>query len=154
MTGDVPVRPPAPRPPRRSRRDTVRKNDERIRQAMVGELVSVGWDDIALTGIAKRAGLSVGALYARAETRAELGNIVWSAVVRDWFATALKNVVEASHSGDPDTLIEAFATLESPDELPAAAVEFLIASHFDDELDEVVGHDARRIINELRLFHP
>lgn len=145
---------PRPRPPRRSRRDSVRQNDERIRQAMIDEIVAIGWDDVALTGIAKRAGLSVGALYARAETRAELGNLVWSAVVRDWLREALGDVVAAAQTGQPELLAEAFAALESAPELPAAAVEFLIASHFDDELDEVVGQDARRLIEELRSVSP
>lgn len=145
---------PRPRPPRRSRRDSVRENDARIRQAMIDEIVAIGWDDISLTGIAKRAGLSVGALYARAETRAELGNLVWSAAVRDWLREALGNVVTAAQTGQPELLAEAFAALESEPGLPAAAVEFLIASHFDDELDEVVGKDARKLIEELRNVSP
>lgn len=115
-------------------------------------MVAVGWDDIALTGIAKRAGLTVGALYARAETRSELGNSVWSAVVRDWLRDALAEVLAAAQTGKPAALADAFAGLESTPELPAAAVEFLIAAHFDDELDEVVGQDARRFFDEWRNF--
>lgn len=154
MSGYESPVPPRPRPPRRSRRDSVRENDERIRLALIEELVAVGWDDIALTGIAKRAGLSVGALYARAETRSELGNLVWASAVRDWLREALTNVVTAAQTGESEALAAAFAELESAGDLPAAAVEFLIASHFDDELDEVVGSDARKLVNELRGLHP
>ena len=154
MSGELPPAVLPPRPPRRSRQDTVRANDQRIRQAMIEEIVAIGWDDVALTGIAKRAGLTVGALYARAETRAELGNLVWSAVVRDWLRDVLGEVVAAAHTGEPALLQRAFAELESTPGLPAAAVEFLIAAHFDDELDEVVGEDSRRIFSELRHLTP
>lgn len=121
---------------------------------MIDEMVAIGWDDISLTGIAKRAGLTVGALYGRAETRSELGNLVWSAVVRDWLREALAEVLAAAQTGNPSALTDAFAALESTPELPAAAVEFLIAAHFDDELDEVVGHDARRFFEEWRHLFP
>lgn len=55
---------------RRTRSDRVRENDRRLRTALEEIIVETGWGSVTVTGVAKRAGLTVGAVYARAESPA------------------------------------------------------------------------------------
>lgn len=143
------VSPSAVTTPRRTRRDIVRANDMAIRAATLDAIVDVGWDEVALTSVAKRAKLTVGAVYARAENKPELGNSVWTEVLKDWLQDSLASLLVAAHQGDPADLIAACAAFESDDVRLQAAVEFLVASLFDDALDEVVGEDARTMLRQL-----
>lgn len=137
------------RPPRRSRAEIVRRNDEAIRHSVLQCVAESGWDATTLSGVAKRAGLTVGAVYNRAESKSELGNIVWGDEIRDWLAAGVVGIISAVEAGDADQLGTAFAMWEGDPIRGANAVEFLIASLFDDELDEVVGADARGIMQRL-----
>lgn len=141
-------------PRRRSRAETVRANDIAIRNSVLGCVAEEGWDAMALTGVAKRANLTVGAVYTRAESKSELGNIVWSAAVEPWLSGAVDRILTAAERGDTEALREAFDHWEGDPDMGANAVEFLIASLFDDELDEVVGTDTRRIMERLRRPQP
>jgi AcrR family transcriptional regulator len=69
---------------RRSRAEIVEANDEALRNAAVQVTHEVGWDSVTFSGVARVAGLSVGAVYGRAETQAELGIDLWVSRVRDW----------------------------------------------------------------------
>ncbi len=135
---------------RRSRADTVRANDRAIQDAVLRSIAEVGWDATSLSGVAKLAGLTVGALYNRAESKSELGNAVWSDAVQPWLSDQVDRILSAGEAGDASALGDAFATWEGDQVLGVSVTELLIASLFDDELDEVVGRDARRIMGRIR----
>ena len=141
----------AVRRPRRSRADIVRANDAAVRISVMHCVAEVGWDAMTLSGVAKRAGLTVGAVYNRAESKSELGNIVWTDAVRAPIAEGVDRILGAAEAGDAVSLKSAFDRWEGDEVLIANAVEFLIASLFDDELDEVVGADMRAILKRLRI---
>ncbi len=77
---------------------------------------------------------------------------MWSSAIRDWLRTRLTDIFAAAHAGNAGDLAAAFAAMEGESEQLSVALEFLIASRFDDELDEVVGLDARRIVADLRHY--
>ena len=52
-------------------------NDERIRDAALAEALALGPDRLGPTAVARRAGLSTGAVYARYEDHAELLVDLW-----------------------------------------------------------------------------
>lgn len=139
---------------RRTRAETVRANDAAIRDSVLQCVAAEGWDAMALTGVAKRAQLTVGAVYARAESKSELGNTVWSAAVAPWLTDGVDRILSAADAGDEAALKAALDHWERDPVMGANTVEFLIASLFDDELDEVVGADARRIMQRLRRPRP
>ncbi len=139
------------RPRRRSRADIVRANDAAVRTAVIHCVAEVGWDAMTLSGVAKRAGLTVGAVYNRAESKSELGNIVWSDAIRQPLTDGVNRILSAAEAGDAAALSSAFDLWENDEILIANTVEFLIASLFDDELDEVVGADMRSILQRLRV---
>ena len=137
---------------RSTRAQAVRANDRAIRQATLDLVAARGFDAVTFTEVAKRAGLSVGAVYGRAETKSELCNQVWTASVLEHLRSGLAGVLAAAHSGSPDRVAAAFEVLNDAPERSAAAVEFLIAALFDDELDEVVGVDARALFASLTAW--
>lgn len=132
--------------PRRSRLEIVRANDRAITQATLNAIAERGWDQVAFSDVATRAGLTVGAVYGRAETKAELGNAVWTSSVVEWFRSRLDELLAAAESGEVDALAAAFDRWEGEPLLSAAVGEMLIASLFDDELAEVVGAQSRQIL--------
>ncbi len=73
---------------RRSRAAIVEANDAALRSAAISLASKVGWDSVTFTGVAQSAGLSVGAVYGRVETPAEMGIDVWESRVRDWFTVS------------------------------------------------------------------
>ena len=136
-----------PRRPARTRKETVRANDEAIQWAALSAITEQGFDSLTFNGVARRAGLTVGAVYGRVENKSELGNLVWRHSLHDWFSASLDRVLDAALSGDPRSLAAAVEAWEDEPILSGSAVELLIASLFDDELAEVVGADARALIN-------
>lgn len=133
-------------PLRLSRKEAVRLNDERIRQATLNIICEGGWDSATISGIAKRAGLTVGAVYGRADSVAELGIDLWSESLQGWFLQRLTAVLKAMMSGDPVALGRAYSDWDAQPVQAGASTELLLASLFDDELDEVIGEDVRTFL--------
>lgn len=125
----------------------VRENDRRIRAALEETIVETGWSSVTFTGVARRAGLTVGAVYARAESPAELGNDLWTHATGEFLDQSLNRLLAAVASGDP-TEVEAFANeWDDQQATVSVLVELLIASLFDDELAEGVGASARQLLS-------
>ena len=126
-----------------SRADKVRENDRRVRAALVATIAEQGWSSVTFTGVAKRAGFTVGALYARAESPSELGNDLWADEVHGFFVESLDELLAAVESGDAGR-VRRFATdWDTRTTSASVLVELLVASLFDDELAEGVGASAR-----------
>ena len=128
---------------RRSRVESVRRTDELVFEALERVISGGGWDAVTASGVAREAGLSVGAIYSRAESLSELANQAWTRSLGSSFISHLADIVNASRSVDETifdeeiTRFDRWATTVSP------ALELAIASFFDDELDEVVGRSLR-----------
>lgn len=130
-----------------TRAEQVLENDRRLRVALEDIIVESGWSSVTFAGVARRAGLTVGALYARSESPAELGNDLWSHTTGEFLEQSLDHLLAAAASGDPNE-VRAFASAWD-DQLAAVSVlvELLIASLFDDELAEGVGASAQELLS-------
>lgn len=129
---------------RRTRAAIVEQNDRALRAAVVDMAFETGWDSVTFTGVAKRAGLTVGAVYGRAESTAELGIDLWESVVRDWLAGVMAELLSAGEAGDRRAMGSALERWHREERMTAVAVDLVIASLFDPDLDEVIGADMRR----------
>ena len=118
------------------------ENDERLLEAALDEIAASGVDGLGMSGVARRAGLTTGALYGRYENVAELAAAVWTARVRDAHFEFLDTAVRALVDHD-DAIAPADVTRELtwPSRSTVAALELLATAHRIDELEEVVTPD-------------
>jgi AcrR family transcriptional regulator len=130
----------------RTRAQIVQENDRALRAAVAAMAAETGWDSVTFTGVARRAGLTVGAVYGRAESPAELGIDLWEAQVGPWFREVYARVMEAGMAGDPKAVIRALHAWDENPDLTGVAVDLLIASMFDDELAEVTGAEVGEVL--------
>lgn len=131
---------------RLTRAEKVAANTEALRDAAQLIIVRDGWDRLSFQGLAREAGLTVGAVYARFDTTSDVGIDLWQARAEQSCARWITDVVAASDAGDADAL----GVLLEHDLTTAVsrltAFELALASLFDEELDEVVGADIRGIL--------
>ena len=132
---------------RRTRAERVLENDRLLRAALEEIIVETGWSSATFTGIAKRAGLTVGAVYARAESLPELGNDLWSHSYGTFLDESIDQLIAAAASGDPAEIERFAASWDGQQANVSVLVELLIASLFDDELAEGVGASASAMLS-------
>ena len=135
-----------PSPPRR-RPESAQLNDELILDAAVQEIEAVGVDRLGMSGVARRAGLTTGALYGRYESGGELAAAVWTQRIRDrHFAMldrAIAMIVDRTVPLDLDDLA---AELANPSSETVVALELLGTARRIDELEEVVIPDVNQFL--------
>jgi AcrR family transcriptional regulator len=126
----------------RRRSEAALRNDERLLDAATAELAAVGVDHLAMSAVARRAGLTTGALYSRYENVTELAAAVWTnRVERHHHALldiAVRSVVDRDRAADIDHL---HAELLQPSDETLLAVELLATARRVDDLGEVVFRD-------------
>lgn len=122
---------------RLSRAEMVARNDLALMSAVSDLTLESGWDALTFSGIAKRAGLTVGALYGRAENTGELGIALWQDRIGPWLTESVSKLNDAGRSGHTVAMRRELLRWEREPEA-ALAVELLIASLFDIDLGEVV----------------
>jgi AcrR family transcriptional regulator len=129
----------------RRRSESSQLNDERILDAALAELAASGIDRLAMRAVARRAGLTTGALYPRYESAGELGAAVWTHRVSEHHAQLLRETVAVLVDGEPFAgLDRVLAQLRDPAPETIVALEMLGASRRVDELEEVVAPDVER----------
>lgn len=139
-------------PQRRSRRRSAVENDERILDAACATAASVGLDALTVSGVAKAAGFTSGAMYSRYEYREELFADMWERRC----GPALRRVVEETAGyrhrpvdpGRRRRLVE--AAFLPPSEV-RVAVEMCLLAHRIPELNEIIPDTVRRWLEELDL---
>lgn len=128
----------------------------KILACAVDEIVAHGSDRVGFTAIAKRAGLSTGALYARYENVDELLIDVW---LREGLSTMrgfLNAVVDASVGESRNaSQVEVTRSLNNIPASLAVAVDLMVISHRNETLAEVVVPSFRHIMDDLidRMAH-
>jgi AcrR family transcriptional regulator len=131
----------------RRRSDSTQKNDERILDAATREIQAVGVDRLGMTAVARRAGLTTGALYGRYESGDELAAAVWTARVRDPHFALLDRAIAALVDADETVALDGLLReLASPRRETIVALELLASARRVDELDEIVLSDTREWI--------
>jgi len=120
------------------------RNDEVLLDAGSAEIVSVGVDRLTMSAVARRAGLTTGALYSRYENSGELAAAIWTSRVRDQHRAlldrAIAGLVDRDASVALDELVEEF---RCPSDETLLALEFLATARRIDELEEVVVPNVR-----------
>jgi AcrR family transcriptional regulator len=95
-----------------------------------------------MSAVARRAGLTTGALYSRYENVAELAATIWTSRVRDehhaLLDVAIRGLVDRDRSAALERLV---GELRSPSDNTLLALEFLATARRIDELEEVVRAD-------------
>jgi AcrR family transcriptional regulator len=133
-------------PVRQSRAQTVANNDRALRNAVTELALESGWDALTFSGIATRAGLTVGAIYGRAENSTELGIDLWQQDVEPWLSEATAALNSAGRAGDSKAMLRQVVRWET-EATAALAVEMLVAALFDADFGEVLIPDALRILS-------
>jgi AcrR family transcriptional regulator len=140
----------APVTPRR-RADAAR-NDEILLDTALELLREKGPDRLSALDLARRAGLTTGAVYARYENNEEILVGLWQnrliAPLRQFLSDSVKVLTEPEYEAEnPHDPI--YATLMEPSPPLLAAISLLIAAPRITELSEVVVPDIREILSEL-----
>ena len=126
----------------RRRSASSQENDERLLEAALDEIAAVGVDRLGMSGVARRAGLTTGALYGRYENVNELAADVWTARVRDTHFALIDGVIRSLIDGESSRpLADLVCELSSPSRETVAALELMATARRVDELEEVVGPD-------------
>jgi AcrR family transcriptional regulator len=114
-------------------------NTVAILKALTHEATAVGLDSIAASSIAKRAGLTTGAIYNRFENNDEMLVALWEQVVAQKFENHIRQTIhylttQEKISTDPDLI----ARLERPSSTLALAAEFVVVAQRNEVVGEVV----------------
>ena len=131
---------------RRTRSEIVRENDEALRDALTETILETGWDSVTFSGVAKRAGLTVGAVYGRAENTSELGIDLWENRVDAWLASSIDGILDAAEAGDEVGLRRLMKQWDTSTDETGVAIELLVAALFDADLAEVIEACVRKIL--------
>jgi AcrR family transcriptional regulator len=144
-----------------TRAQKVVETDKRIFAALEALLTRENWEAVSVAKIAREAGLSVGAIYARAENHHELANALWTSRLKDPLSRDLNLLLGAAQSGDAEELVDAFTRFESSENTALISLELILASLFQPDMTEVIGSDFSSMLaehiktdnEELRLGH-
>jgi len=141
------------------------RNEERISKSestrlkllscAVTEISENGPDRVGFTAVAKRAGLSTGALYARYENVDELLIDVWLHECLPTLRQFLADVVEASNGENRNA--SQLSLTRSINDIPpslAVATSLMVISHRNETVAEVVVPSFRRVMDELASSMP
>src|ERR1700690_102864 len=90
----------------RQRSASSRRNDEVILDAGSDEIVAVGVDRLTMSAVARRAGLTTGALYSRYENSGELAAAIWTARVRDGHRALLDLAISGLVDRNPSAALD------------------------------------------------
>jgi AcrR family transcriptional regulator len=122
-------------------------NDERLRDAALAELIEHGADALGPTRVARRAGLTTGAVYNRFEDTTEMVVDLWSSRCRDDCRAIVDlAMVAMGPQGDQATRRELIDALASPSPSVSAGLELMVMAHRDDALAEVVIPDGTAFV--------
>src|SRR5262245_28236173 len=127
------------------------ETDERLLDAALEELTVVGVDRLGMIGVARRAGLTTGALYGRYENAHEVAADVWQSRVRDPMFAFLDDAVAALlDGGDPKALVKVLEVLHEPPRDISAGLELMVCARRIDELEELIAPDAEAWLRRHR----
>jgi len=132
------------------RRADAARNDEILLDAGLELMREKGPDRLSALDLARRAGLTTGAVYARYENNEEILVGLWQHRVldslRQFFIDSVEVLTASESESETDPVLSA---LLKPSPPLLAAVSLLIAAPRITELSEVIGPDVREILNEL-----
>lgn len=117
------------------------RNDTRILTAAVEVLADEGYTGLSLTGVSRRAGLSIRPVRDRYPDRSALIAAIWADEVRAPLLASFREVVDAADQVDEKALLAGFRSLTSPSVHPRAATEILIVAAHDPATSTLITAD-------------
>ncbi len=147
-------RPTKPQTPvvRRATSQRSANNAAAVVKALTQEAFECGLDNIAASSIAKRAGLTTGAIYSRYENSDEMLIALWQQVVAHELRALVAETVEAvttrSTTGVPSDLV---ARLEKPSRILGLGAEFVVMAQRNEVVGEVVIAEVSKWLHEAGL---
>ena len=115
------------------------RNAAAVLKAITQESIANGLDGIVASSVAKRAGLTTGAIYSRFENSDEMLIALWENVVAPEFEQFLVNTIAAINSPTPITATSPIVELlEKPSRILGLGAEFLAIAQRNDVVGEVV----------------
>lgn len=137
-------------PPRKARRREAVANDERILSAAQAAIDDVGVDRITTVGVAKAAGLTTGAMYARYEHQHELLVDLWQQRSHGEVQALVEAAVTVRRAGGDDGAVARLVDMiASPTTALRVGVQLMVVTRRIDELADVVPGDVRSMLEEL-----
>ena len=147
-------RPTKPQTPvvRRATSQRSANNAAAVIKALTQEAFECGLDNIAASSIAKRAGLTTGAIYSRYENSDEMLIALWQQVVAHELRALVAETVEAvttrSATGAPSDLV---TRLEKPSRILGLGAEFVVMAQRNEVIGEVVIAEVSKWLHEAGL---
>jgi len=115
------------------------RNAAAVLKAITQESIANGLDGIVASSVAKRAGLTTGAIYSRFENSDEMLIALWENVVAPEFEPFLADTISAINSTTPITATTPIVELlEKPSRIVGLGAEFLAIAQRNDVVGEVV----------------
>lgn len=139
---------------RLTRAEKVQANTELLRDAAQAIIVRDGWDRLTFQGLAREAGLTVGAVYARFDTPGDVGIDLWHSRIAKGFKNWVERIIDASDRGDAQELRHLLEDEVRGSALLTVAFKLMLASLFDEELDEVIGAEVRVLLEPFVSVGP
>ena len=139
---------------RRARRKSALDNDERILDAALLVAAEVGLDRLTVSSVAKAAGFTSGAIYARYGDREELLVAIWERRAAPSLEQLIRQVGTFRRRGATAAYRAAIVEwiAEPPSEL-RIAIEICLIAHRVDELFDIVPRAVAEWIADLGLHH-
>ena len=115
------------------------RNAAAVLKAITQECIANGLDGIVASSVAKRAGLTTGAVYSRFENSDEMLIALWENVVAPEFQTYVVDTISAINSATSITeKTQIVSQLEKPSRIVSLGAEFLVVAQRNEVVGEVV----------------
>ena len=136
---------------RRATSERSTRNAAAVMKALTQEAIDRGLDGIATSSIAKRAGLTTGAVYSRYENNDEMLIALWESVVAPALAAHVRETIDAiiSPSAQPST--ELITQIEKPSRILGLGAEFVVMAQRNEVVGEVVIAEVSKWLHEAGL---
>lgn len=123
----------------RARTASAIRRDQEILDAALADIATSGLDALSMHSIARRVGITAGAVYARHETPDELAVAVWDERCREPFMALLSRCIAVADGvEDGQGLVEAALDV---DDAVRVGLEFVALAHRRPELSELIAPD-------------
>ena len=128
------------------------RNAAAVLKAITQECIANGLDGIVASSVAKRAGLTTGAVYSRFENSDEMLIALWEHVVAPEFQTYVVDTIAAINSTTSITeKTEIVSRLEKPSRIVSLGAEFLVVAERNEVVGEVVIPQISTWLNDAGL---
>lgn len=128
------------------------RNTATIMKALTQEAIDLGLDGISASSIAKRAGLTTGAIYSRYENNDEMLIALWQNVVAPVFSTHIKETIAVVIANDSTEYVDArMAQIEKPNRILSLGSEFIVVAQRNEVVGEVVVSEVSKWLEDSGL---